>query len=545
MWVDRRFKNDPPPSALGRRIVHVIGRNDKGASVVKHTHSVLDRCRPCSYTAQSVTGTAESLRPKDKPPSDNHANFAATFAATQGFSDLGEMGVVRVGGRHVLVPSHSIPATDLPTHILSDEEAGAFAKATEEENQTGPPAERAARRAEAEVGKAELVFHREVCLGVRTSSGFGPDTCFAFRGEPATAASGETPEQEVLDLVFFYSADLLALATCLGMDNQEGSCCLWCRGGAKLFKIVAAGGAPLPLRTPEPQHADFQKFAADKRKSTKNVNGVKAVSLLGLLPFGRICPPLLHVDLAAEAKAKEEGLTVLEKQSATTLDRALQKALDHYKITVQRYWIGTLVGPDCRRFLENLEGILRRVAAAMLESGGDTPQVRQECEDFVERHMAVGRPLKVALQLLRRVERLNATDQVILKEACAEFGKAWRTSYPDHKILTPKGHLLEVHVPWYCDEFDGWLGLFGEDGLEALHPKDSLCRRLVRQMRNPEARHRAHTLHLAALQNTPGLNREKFTRRRKAAGDAADGHAAANAAAIAAGPLPLPPPPAP
>jgi hypothetical protein len=145
------------------------------------------------------------------------------------------------------------------------------------------------------------------------------------------------------------------------------------------------------------------------------------------------------------------------------------------------------------------------------------------------------------------VERLDAADQVRLKEVCAAFDKAWRTSYPDHKILTPKGHVLEVHVPWYCDVFDGWLGLFGEGGLEALHPKDSLCRRPVRQMRNPEARHRAHTLHLAALQNTPELNREKFTRRRKvAADDAAERNAAAGAAyadAVATGPLPLPSPP--
>jgi hypothetical protein len=103
---------------------------------------------------------------------------------------------------------------------------------------------------------------------------------------------------------------------------------------------------------------------------------------------------------AAEAKAKEEGLTVMEKKSSTVLDKALKEAMDHYKITVQRYWIVTLVGPDVRRLMENLEGILERVAKAILASGGDTEQVRKECKDFVERHMAVCRPLRVILRLM-------------------------------------------------------------------------------------------------------------------------------------------------
>jgi len=736
LWQDRRFKNDPPPSAPGRKAVHIVGRNDKGASVVKHTHALLNRCRPCSFKAQSVTASAEAARTNDKPPSDNHANFAATFAATHGFSDLDQMGVVRVGGRHVLVPSRSIPPAAIPTHELSDDDAAAFAAATKEENQTGTPAERAARRAEAEVGGAQLVHHKGVCLGVRTGRGFELDSCFAFRG---VVAAGEMAKQEVLDLVFFYSADLLALATMLGMDNQAGSCCLWCRGEAWKFKVAAAGGARLDLRSVESQHADYLAFVADTRKGTKNVNGVSAPSLLGSLFFLRILPPFLHLDLgltnsildqvradcrslgrtvvdagnalklaervedmeelghvvvecvdavvelmggegvglqtelmaetttgggggvgadeeedgrvtvaqvvaadwtkllaaarerasdlrangvaeahqvrvtpvvtyrglqrapndrdkarfadaadevekkankkadevaeacdmldaalgalrlkveeqaefaeaevaadadaavAAEAKAKVMGLTKSQKQSMTVLEKALKDGMDEFKITVQKYWIGTLVGPDCRRFFESLR------------PSGNTEHVQKERDDFLERHMAVAEPLRVALRLIRRVEQLKEADQVKLKAACAEFGSAWRTSYPDHKILTPKGHVLEVHVPEFCDAYDGWLGVFGEDGLEALHPKDSLCRRLVRQMRNPEARHRAHALHLSALQHTRELDRIKHTRRSTggaAAGSAraAVAEATAHAEAVANGPMPMPLPPPP
>ena len=68
-------------------------------------------------------------------------------------------------------------------------------------------------------------------------------------------------------------------------------------------------------------------------------------------------------------------------------------------------------------------------------------------------------------------------------------------------------------MPGFCDLYDGFLGIFGEDGLEALHPKDSLCRRMVRQMRNPEARHKAHTRHLEAMTSTAVMDRVVHRRR--------------------------------
>jgi len=44
-------------------------------------------------------------------------------------------------------------------------------------------------------------------------------------------------------------------------------------------------------------------------------------------------------------------------------------------------------------------------------------------------------------------------------------------------------------------------------GCEALHVLDSLCCKIVREMRNPEARHKAHTLHRTARSFTPVLDR--------------------------------------
>lgn len=72
-----------------------------------------------------------------------------------------------------------------------------------------------------------------------------------------------------------------------------------------------------------------------------------------------------------------------------------------------------------------------------------------------------------------------------------------------------------------------------EDGSEALHVVDSLCRRIVRQIHNPESRHKAHTLHHLARTFTPELQREILERQSQKKKNAAAAAAAAKAAAEA------------
>ena len=90
-------------------------------------------------------------------------------------------------------------------------------------------------------------------------------------------------------------------------------------------------------------------------------------------------------------------------------------------------------------------------------------------------------------------------------------------------------------MPYFDDLFHA-CGVFGEDGAEALHVVDNLCRRLVRQIRNPDDRHKAHTLHHTARDFTPKLQREVLTRqsaKQKAAKAAAEAATAAAAALLA------------
>ena len=76
---------------------------------------------------------------------------------------------------------------------------------------------------------------------------------------------------------------------------------------------------------------------------------------------------------------------------------------------------------------------------------------RRGREGFVHRHTALLKELEVVSRITRRVKGegksglLSATERAELKRSCAAFGAAWRESY--RRILTPKAHIVEVHVP--------------------------------------------------------------------------------------------------
>ena len=63
---------------------------------------------------------------------------------------------------------------------------------------------------------------------------------------------------------------------------------------------------------------------------------------------------------------------------------------------------------------------------------------------FYETHARVLRPLAVVSALKRTTEQLTEEQMVDLEVACAKFGAAYRLSYEE--LLTPKAHIIEVHV---------------------------------------------------------------------------------------------------
>jgi hypothetical protein len=167
-----------------------------------------------------------------------------------------------------------------------------------------------------------------------------------------------------------------------------------------------------------------------------------------------------------------------------------------------------MVGPDCRIFLDKYDGISKIIRLGIIKAGHSP----EEFTAFVKRHARVLKELEIIIgRITRRVKGtgpnglLSEAEKTALKDAYAAFGAAWKLSYPN-RALTSKGHVVVVHVPWFVDK-NGICGVLGEDGGEAVHVTDSAARRQVRQVKNPEAHHKAHTLHHTARMFTPLLKR--------------------------------------
>jgi hypothetical protein len=101
---------------------------------------------------------------------------------------------------------------------------------------------------------------------------------------------------------------------------------------------------------------------------------------------------------------------------------------------------------------------------------------------------------------------LSEEEKVDLKDACVEYGRAWRLVYSD-RLLSPKGHVAEKHVSKYVD-MHGNCGVFGEDGAEVIHLLGPACGVKVRTMANPEKRLHAKYRHIARRSFTPAIARE-------------------------------------
>ena len=138
-----------------------------------------------------------------------------------------------------------------------------------------------------------------------------------------------------------------------------------------------------------------------------------------------------------------------------------------------------MVGPDVRTFLENGEEMLARVRAKIEEARGNI-----EAQAFYDRHVPVIEHLKIISRHTRKVGMLDDDELDQLQKACAGFGAAFRKAYPKRGgLLTPKGHIVEKHIHYFAKKY-GTLGVFGEDGMESLHPLDARARVLVRTMPN-------------------------------------------------------------
>jgi hypothetical protein len=164
---------------------------------------------------------------------------------------------------------------------------------------------------------------------------------------------------------------------------------------------------------------------------------------------------------------------------------AFNESLGAHGMSLTRYWMGQFMGDDCRKFADNIAAILAMVRDKINELFGD-----DKATEFYDRHCGILRQLSIIGHHTRRVAMLSHDQIEELRVACSEYARLFRIAYPDHAVLTPKGHLIESHLVAFAVHY-GTIGVFGEDGMEALHPMDTRARVLVRSMRNPVGRHQA------------------------------------------------------
>ena len=208
------------------------------------------------------------------------------------------------------------------------------------------------------------------------------------------------------------------------------------------------------------------------------------------------------------------------------LTAAMKVILQKYKISVQRYWNATLVGPDVRKFLLSHGLIIAELAAKIAEVEGPAAAAK-----FSVRHLRVLKELTIVSHPTRTTEMLTPVQLSELDLACTNFGVAYRLSYD--KILTVKGHIIEQHVSAFARRY-GTCGAFGEYGIESLYPWDTRCRLITWTMRNPEARHKATMSLLRIKVMAPST---AATPKHKRVSKQAKNAATAAAAAAAPGPV--------
>ena len=197
----------------------------------------------------------------------------------------------------------------------------------------------------------------------------------------------------------------------------------------------------------------------------------------------------LSKSIAAVAAAREKVAAVEAALGAADSAGAAKGGVPYKELLdtlkwrgIQVYWNGTMVGHDIRKFLASFEEILARIAAKIASI-----QRTEKAEGVLQRHTSCLRPLNVISHLTRKAELLTA------------WPAAFQADYPDHIILTPKGIVIEEpHA--FCAKI--WsLGIFGEDGAEALHPMEAKARLIARSVKNAVRRHKAILGHLAVKQN--------------------------------------------
>ena len=153
--------------------------------------------------------------------------------------------------------------------------------------------------------------------------------------------------------------------------------------------------------------------------------------------------------LRTEKEATFGALEETSKKKGGVVTKAYTDAMARHNINPQKYWNGTLVGPDCRRYLEHYEDILLLVKAAIIENEG-AGIGEPKATAFYNRHCAVLKHLAIVTHYSRKNELLTPGEISELREACkacpaAIFRCLPRAQVPDRQSRPHRAALDVFH----------------------------------------------------------------------------------------------------
>ena len=148
---------------------------------------------------------------------DDHGNFSTVLSLAPGYSDVASFCVLQIFKEHVVIPKMSLPMNSFPVVMLDSSELLAFMEPPSIDSAESV-AQGVRDRAAVVPGSAALVLAGNRVLGVQADMpDNGGSLTFPFRNPVQLASPEQLPSNvTVYPIEPFFSADLLALACCLG-----------------------------------------------------------------------------------------------------------------------------------------------------------------------------------------------------------------------------------------------------------------------------------------------------------------------------------------
>ena len=297
-WPLKCFADCPNKSVL------VVISNDWGGNSEKWTASVRNSKTPCSASAQSIFCSVQSMRNDEahKKICGSYENFERELAFVHGLTDLDRNAIIRIAGKHTLIPKHVLPdAGEWLIETISAADIANFSSM--KYGGKGNPSQIAAVRAALPEKSAVLVVIGNECIGIRAANATFPFRTPVMHDSLIPSLVGSV---EVLDLHRFLCADLLAASVILGHPGQAGVTSQWHRLSAAEFKKVATlprdkdVSSAIVMRTPQSEKDDLETYEAQTAKKKLVINGVSRPPLIVLESFYRFIPPGLHLLLGID-----------------------------------------------------------------------------------------------------------------------------------------------------------------------------------------------------------------------------------------------------